>query len=409
MNIVEELEKRGLVYQKSTETLDEILKEKRTLYLGFEPSADSLHVGNLVPFILARHLFRHGHKVVLLVGGATAQIGDPSGKDAEREFVDIETIQTRTEKITEQIQKLIGEEEIEVVNNMDWIGEMNILEFLRDVGKHFTVNSMIKKDSVSRRLDTEQGISFTEFSYSLLQGYDFYHLYKEHGVDLQIGGSDQWGNIVSGIDLTRRHTGSQVYGVTTPLVVDKATGKKFGKSEGNAVWIDGDMTSPYDFYQFWLNLGDEGIFDYIKLFTFVPLEEIEKLEQKHSKNPEERNAQKTLAFEMTSLIHGVQSAHSAGIVSDILFSGMPVDALEDQDVEMLMDVAPSFEIKETLILSELLISSELASSKREAKEFISSGAIKIDGGVVDEDIEILPFGQLRILSRGKKNKCILYS
>ncbi len=411
ISLANELRERGFIYQFSTENLEDILDKKRTIYLGVDPNADSIHVGHLVTYMLAYHLVQAGHKLILLVGGATALIGDPSGKDQERPYQEKDDVAKNALSLTKQIENLLKIDNIEMVNNYDWFSEMNVMEFLRETGKHFTVNNMIRKDSVAKRIQSENGISFTEFSYTLLQGYDYFYLNKEKGCDLQIGGSDQWGNIVSGIELIRRKTSKEVYGITVPLILDKSTGKKFGKSEGNAVWLDAEKTSPYVFYQFWLNMNDVDVLSNLKLFTILNLDEIAKLENEIKTYPEQRLAQKTLAYEMTKFVHGEITAKEVKIISEILFSGEGIEGLDELGKEMILREAPSFNVYESMGLVDILVNSKLAKSKREAREFIENGAVSIDNDKITDTMfrldPKLTKNTLAILKRGKKNKCIL--
>jgi len=411
ISLANELRERGFIYQFSTENLEDILDKKRTIYLGVDPNADSIHVGHLVTYMLAYHLVQAGHKLILLIGGATALIGDPSGKDQERPYQEKDDVAKNALSLTKQIENLLKIDNIEMVNNYDWFSEMNVMEFLRETGKHFTVNNMIRKDSVAKRIQSENGISFTEFSYTLLQGYDYFYLNKEKGCDLQIGGSDQWGNIVSGIELIRRKTSREVYGITVPLILDKSTGKKFGKSEGNAVWLDAEKTSPYVFYQFWLNMNDVDVLSNLKLFTILNLDEIAKLENEIKTYPEQRLAQKTLAYEMTKFVHGEITAKEVKIISEILFSGEGIEGLDELGKEMILREAPSFNVYESMGLVDILVDSKLAKSKREAREFIENGAVSIDNDKITDTMfrldPKLTKNTLAILKRGKKNKCIL--
>lgn len=411
MTLSEELKQRGFIYQFSGDSLEEVLDAdtKRTVYLGIDPTADAIHVGNLVPYIFLKHLMDAGHSVILLMGGATALIGDPSGKDTEREFVDESIVSERVQKMEQNVRQLTKESEVRFVNNHDWLSSLSMIAFLRDVGKHFTVNAMMKKESVARRLESEQGISYTEFSYSLLQGYDFHHLHTEYNCTLQIGGSDQWGNIISGVDYVRRVSGKEVYGLTMPLVVDKATGRKFGKSEGNAIWLDAEKTSPYAFYQFWLNTSDESVVEYLKLFTFLSLEKIGDIESSFRENPGERLAQRTLADAVTTFVHGEEICNSVKKVTQFLFSGGN-EELTPMELEMVYNNAPTLELGDAMSVVDLLVQGDLAQSKREARTFVESGAVSFNGVLVPEEVSIdpcvqsLPYG---ILRRGKKQLCVL--
>jgi tyrosyl-tRNA synthetase len=413
MSLTTELQDRGFVYQFSSETLEEIFDSgvTRTVYLGIDPTADSMHVGHLVPFMMLNHIMNAGHNVIALIGGGTALIGDPSFKESEREIVGSEIIAQQCKGLEENVRKITTSDAIEFVNNHDWLEKLNAIEFLREVGKHFTVNAMIKKDSVSQRLESENGISYTEFSYALLQSYDFYHLHTEKNCDVQIGGSDQWGNVTSGIDFVRRKTGDKVHGVTMPLIIDTASGKKFGKSEGNAVWLDAEKTSPYTFYQFWLNTSDESVVSYLKLFTFLSLEEIAQLEQEFTMNPGARSAQKRLAFEVTTFVHGEEIAASVAKVSGILFGEGSLDALSVEEHAILQKNAPTKNVAVGDIIVDVLLESNLASSKREARTFIESGAVTI-GATKIQDIDAtlsddLFTANVALIRRGKKNVTVL--
>lgn len=406
MKLSEELQARGFIYQFSSDSLEEILDgEKRTVYLGIDPTADSIHVGNLVPYMLLNRLMLAGHKVILLMGGGTALIGDPGGKSEERPFVDVEVVLQQAENMEAGVRKFVAEG-VMFVNNYDWLSKISMIEYLRDVGKHFTVNAMIKKDIVANRLTDDNSISYTEFSYSLLQGYDYYHLHKEMGCDLQIGGSDQWSNIIAGVDYIRKNTGDKVYALTLPLITDKATGKKFGKSEGNAIWLDAEKTSPYTFYQFWLNTTDENVIDYLKIFTFLTLEEIAVVEKDFAENPGARSAQKKLAYEVTSFVHTKEVSDALVRVSQALFEGIPPGELSGEEVSILKENAPLVSVSEATVLVDVLVSSSLATSKREARAFIESGAVSINGNKiesVDTEIKKEVFGELLLLKRGKKS------
>lgn len=410
MKLSEELQNRGFINQFSAETLGEIIDgPKRTIYHGIDPTADSAHAGNFVIWLLLAHLSKHGHKVIFLVGGGTGMIGDPK-PDVERTLTSPEIVAERVEKLKIQAQKLLGSNDVQFVNNYDWLGKLNLIDFLRDTGKHFTVNELIKKDAIATRLVGEQGISYTEFAYPLLQAYDYLTLSRDYGCDVQIGGSDQWGNIIAGVDLIRRVEKKTAYAVTVPLVVDKETGKKFGKSEGNAVWLDAEKTSPYVFYQFWLNTSDDSVVDYLKLFTFLSLEEIEDIEKEFQTNPGSRSAQKKLAEAVTNLVHGKEATESAIKVTNILFSEGDVDTLSDSEKEVLLSNAPAYEVEDRTNIVDLLVGAKLASSKREARTFIESGAVTFGSDKIDsvEYFVEMEAGGLSPLRRGKKNFVIVY-
>lgn len=411
MTLAEELSVRGYIYQYSAESIEEIFTgPKRTVYLGIDPTADSMHVGHLVPYMMLNHIMNHGHHVIALMGGGTALIGDPSFKDQERDIAEVSTIQAQCAGLEKNVRALTTSDNITFVNNYDWLSQLSAIEFLRDVGKHFTVNSMIKKDSVARRFASETGISYTEFSYSLLQAYDFYHLYQTYNCDVQIGGSDQWGNIIAGVDYVRRRTGAEVYGVTMPLITDRATGKKFGKSEGNAVWLDSHKTSPFAFYQFWFNTTDESVDEYLKLFTMLSLEEIATIMAAHEADPAARHAQSRLAHTVTSFIHGTQTADRVAHASAALFGSVPFAELTDAERAVLLTEVPATEISLETTLVEALVAAGLANSKREARTFVGDGAVALDG-VVCTDVATLVSAvagtELRLLKRGKKRVAIL--
>ncbi len=412
MKLSEELQLRGFIHQHTSESLADVVDgPKRTIYHGIDPSADSAHVGNMVIWLLLRHLSKAGHTIIFLVGGGTGMIGDPK-PDAERVLQDVTITDGNVEKIKAQAQRLIGGDiaTIKFVNNKDWLAAEGLLTFLRDIGKHFTVNELIKKDAIARRLSSDTGISYTEFAYPLLQGYDYLVLNREYGCDVQVGGSDQWGNIVSGVDLIRRKEQKTVHAVTVPLIVDKATGKKFGKSEGNAVWLAAEKTSPFAFYQFWLNQSDAGVIEYLKLFTFLSFDQIAQLEVELAQNPGARRAQKELAQAVTTFVHGGEVADSVARVAATLFSGGDVQTLSVSEKEIVLANAPVFELVDQMGIVELLVSAGLATSNREARTFIETGAITLDTEKVlsVDTVVVVPIGNLVTLRRGKKNCVVLY-
>ncbi len=411
MTLSEELTKRGFIYQFSAETIEEILDgEPRTLYHGIDPSADSAHVGNLVVWLLLRHLAKAGHKVIFLVGGGTGMIGDPK-PDAERELRPEAETDHNVACIRAQAERLIADGgSITFVNNKDWLASETLISFLRDVGKHFTVNELIKKDAIAKRLEGDTGISYTEFAYPLLQGYDYYVLHTRHGCTLQVGGSDQWGNIVSGVELIRRKAGAVAHALTVPLVTDKATGKKFGKSEGNAVWLDSNKTSPYAFYQFWLNVSDESVIDYLKLFTFIPLNEIDEIALEHEKDKSLRIAQKSLALAITTFVHGENTAIAITAVSAVLFGGQDIATLDNEGRAILLENAPTYKVLNELSVVDVLVESGLASSKREARQFITDGAIQLGDEKITDETSIINIPNTpTLLRRGKKQLVVLHS
>ena len=412
--LVQDLHDRGLIAQTTdAKALDALLaRESVTLYCGFDPTADSLHIGSLVPLLVLKRFQLAGHKPIALVGGATGMIGDPSFKDTERKLNTPDVIASWVDKIRGQLSPFLsfeGDNAAIMANNYDWFGGMGALEFLRDIGKHFSVNAMIKKESVQQRINRdEQGISYTEFSYSLLQGYDFAELNKRHGCQLQIGGSDQWGNITAGIDLTRRLNQKQVYGLTLPLVA-KADGTKFGKTESGAVWLDAKKTSPYAFYQFWLNAADADVYNFLRYFTFLSVEEIAAIEAADKASGQKPEAQRILAENATELVHGRAALEAAQRISQSLFSGS-LEALTESDLEQLaQDGVPGAPLEKTVSsLIDALVAANLAKSKSEARTFIQSGSVSINGHKAESldhaftDAERL-FGRFTLLKRGKKN------
>lgn len=410
MKLSEELKERGFINQISAETLSEIVDgEKRTIYHGIDPTADSAHAGNFVIWILLRHLANAGHKVIFLVGGGTGMIGDPK-PDVERTLAEFEVVEGRVLKLKAQAEKLLGGKEILFVNNYDWLSKIDLITFLRDIGKHFTINELVKKEAIASRLSSESGISYTEFAYPLLQAFDYLTLYREHGCNLQVGGSDQWGNIIAGVDLVRRVEQKSVYALTVPLIVDKSTGKKFGKSEGNAVWLDGEKTSPYAFYQFWFNVSDESVIDYLKLFTFLSLSEIAEIEKEFTANPGSRSAQKVLAYEVTSFVHGKENADAVQNVSQSLFGDVSFSSLTNSEVEILKNNAPFVSVKNGSDILDILVETKLASSKREARTFVEGGAIALNGKKIEDftlKITSEVFGPLALLKRGKKQLSLI--
>jgi tyrosyl-tRNA synthetase len=412
MKLSEELQQRGFIHQHTGASLAEVLDgPKRTIYHGIDPSADSAHAGNMVIWLMLRHLANSGHTIIFLVGGGTGMIGDPK-PDSERVLQDVSVTDGNVEKIKAQAQRLIGGDiaTIRFVNNKDWLVRVGLLDFLRDIGKHFTVNELIKKDAIATRLAGDTGISYTEFAYPLLQGYDYLVLNRDQGCDVQVGGSDQWGNIVAGVDLVRRKEQKTVHAVTVPLVVDKATGKKFGKSEGNAVWLDAAKTSPYTFYQFWLNTTDVNVIPYLKLFTFLSLTDIAELEQELLANPGERKAAKALATAVTAFVHGTEVTNSVSRVAEILFGGGDIKTLSLVEKDILLGNAPVYVVAQNTTVLELLVNSGLATSNREARTFIESGAVMLGDKKIDQPEDIIEIiqGDIVSLRRGKKNLVILY-
>src|SRR3989338_8127705 len=406
------LKERGYVYQHSSERLEEITDgAKRTLYLGLDPSADSLQVGQLMGFLVLRRFLEDGHKVILVVGGGTGMIGDPGGKTAERVLLDAETVARNAEAIATQASTLFAGADFTLLNNADWLSQLNMIEFLREVGKHFTVNVLLQRDFIKDRVkDPEHGISYTEFSYALLQAYDYLHLHREYGWDLQIGGSDQWGNIVSGVDFIRRKTGNTVHAFTWPLLTDKA-GKKFGKSESGAIWLDPAKTSPFAFYQFWLNAEDESLGEYLLKMTMLSKTEIGAALELHKRDPKERHGQQLLAREATTLVHGAKEAAKAEQVSQVLFGEGTLEGLDADALQMLKAGAPSREIQTGTGIVDALVVARLASSKREARQFLADESVLLNGDPITDPSETLGsddfYNGLALLKRGKRNICVL--
>lgn len=407
------LKERGYVYQFSAEKLEEITDgPKRTLYLGIDPSADSLQVGQLQGFLVLRRFLEAGHKIILLIGGGTGMIGDPGGKSAERVLLDAETVARNAEKITEQVKRLFGSTDFTLANNADWLGKLGMIEFLRDVGKHFTVNSLIQRDFIKERIkDPEKGISYTEFSYALLQAYDYLHLHEHEQCDLQVGGSDQWGNIVSGVDFIRRKTGDTVYAFTWPLLVDKKTGKKFGKSETGTIWLDSAKTSAFQFYQFWLNTDDENLKEYLLKMTMLEKAEIDAALELHKRDPKERHGQQILARETTTLVHGEEEVARAERVSQVLFGEADLASLDASALEMLKTGAPSTAVASGTLVVDVLIASGLAKSKTEARRFMTEKAVFLNAEQATDTARALSPDDFKngiaLLKRGKRNVHVL--
>ncbi len=411
-----ELKDRGLIHQ----TTDEVALEKQLneetvkLYVGFDPTADSLHIGHLLPVLMLRRFQQHGHVPIALVGGGTGMIGDPSFKDQERQLNTLDTVKNWSESIKHQLSRFIDFEDATnpavIANNYDWLGETLLIDFLRDVGKHFTINYMMSKESVKRRIET--GISYTEFAYQLLQAYDFLKLYETHGCLLQLGGSDQWGNITAGIELLRREKEVQGFGLTMPLIT-KADGTKFGKTEGNAVWLGAEKTTPYEFYQFWINTDDRDVIKFLKYFTFLSLEEIAAVETEFLAAPESRLAQKKLAEEVTSLVHGQEAYEQALRISQALFSG-DIKGLSGEEIKQGFKGVPTYNVtqEDDLALVELLITANVVPSKRQAREDIKNGAIYINGERIQELTYVISEsdkidGHSTVIRRGKKKYHLL--
>ena len=418
-NFVEELQWRGMIHDKMPGVEEELNKGMSTAYIGFDPTADSLHIGSLVQIMTLVHLQKAGHKPLALVGGATGMVGDPSGKSKERNMLSAEDLEHNLNGVRKQLEQFLdfdcGENSAEILNNYDWFKDFSFLDFIRDVGKHISINYMMAKDSVQNRLET--GMSFTEFTYQLVQGYDFYYLYNNHNCKIQLGGSDQWGNIVTGTELIRRKDGGEAFAITTPLI-KKADGTKFGKTEGGNVWLDADKTSPYKFYQYWINSSDEDVKNYIRIFTLKTKEEIESLEKEHDEAPHLRILQKALAEDITTRVHSKEDFENAVKASEILFGKSTTDALKSLDEKLLLSVlegVPQIKVsKEELlnagnivdILSEVT-NAEIFKSKGEAKRMLQGGAVSMNKEkITDLDskptFELLQ-GKYLLVQKGKKN------
>ena len=427
MDFIDELTWRGMIHTMMPGTDEQLRKEMTTAYLGIDPTADSLHIGHLCGVMMLRHFQRCGHKPIALVGGATGMIGDPSGKSAERNLLDEATLRHNQEAIKAQLSRFLDFESdapnrAELVNNYDWMKDISFLDFAREIGKHITVNYMMAKDSVQKRLNGEarDGLSFTEFTYQLLQGFDFMHLYETKNCKLQLGGSDQWGNITTGSELVRRKLGGEVYALTCPLIT-KADGGKFGKTESGNVWLDARYTSPYKFYQFWLNVSDADAEKYLKIFTFLTKEEIEALAEEHAKDPGARPLQKRLAKEVTVMVHGEDAYNAAVEASSILFSNKAGEALMKLDEQTLLDIfegVPTFSISKAELeagipLLELLAGkTAIFPSKGEARKMVQGNGVSINKEKVTDpqmtvNADSLIAGHYMLVQRGKKNYYLL--
>ena len=395
MKLSEELQWRGF-WNQTTFTDDKLIdSENFTLYLGTDPSADSLHVGHLAVYMMVRHFLERGHKVFLLVGGGTGMIGDMRDTE-ERSLLSYAEIEHNKRALKAQVSQIFAGRDFSLVDNADWLGNLELLPFLRDIGKNFNMADLIGREFFKARIDNGKGLSFAEFTYTLLQGYDFWHLFKHHGVNLQIGGSDQWGNLVSGVELIRKKENAEVYAMTAPLLINKSTGRKFGKSEGGAVWLDENKTSVYKFYQFWLNVDDESAIEYMKIFTMLDRDTIEAIAENHAVNPGARSAQKVLAREATDIVHGVNRRESVERVTEVLFGGGDFRQLSDDDLDALAQEIPRVDVGVGVI--EALVVSGAVSSNGEAKRLLKSGAISLNGEKITEDQAV---NTTSLLKKGK--------
>ena len=395
MQLSEELQWRGF-WNQTTFTNDKLIdSENFTLYLGTDPSADSLHVGHLAVYMMVRHFLERGHKVFLLVGGGTGMIGDMRDTE-ERSLLSYAEIEHNKRALKAQVSQIFAGRDFTLVDNADWLGNLELLPFLRDIGKNFNMVDLIGREFFKARIDNGKGLSFAEFTYTLLQGYDFWHLFKHHSVNLQIGGSDQWGNLVSGVALIRKKENAEVYAMTAPLLINKSTGRKFGKSEGGAVWLDENKTSVYKFYQFWLNVDDESAIEYMKIFTMLDRDTIEAIAENHAVNPGARSAQKVLAREVTDIVHGVNRRESVERVTEVLFGGGDFRQLSDDDLDALAKEIPRVDVGVGVI--EALVVSGAVSSNGEAKRLLKSGAISLNGEKIAEDQAV---NTTSLLKKGK--------
>ncbi len=413
MTLSEELTWRGFVNQTTLENIATLDEKKLKFYHGYDASADSLQTGNLAAIMMDKVFVRHGHQAFILAGGATSLIGDPGGKDSERPMQSAETINANVAAVNHQIEQLF-DGHATMVNNLDWFKDINVLEFLRDTGKYFSMTPLVQRDYIARRIGQGgSGITYTEFSYTLLQGYDFLHLYREHGVTLQLAGSDQWGNSLSGVELLRRAESTEVNVLTCPLIINKATGKKFGKSEDGAVWLDPTKTSPYKFYQFWLNSDDEGVESYLKIFTELDKAAVDAVMSEFTQDKGGRKAQKTLAYEVTKLVHGIEQADRQKKIASALFSNEDQLDLNHEDLNVLSEELPIASIPQKFGIEELvgaLVDTELASSRTEARRFITEGAIYVNNKKLSADNTILHEASnagLLVVRRGKNKTAIL--
>lgn len=398
MILSEELSWRGLVNQTTFADIAELDNEPRTFYFGVDPSASSMHIGNLAGVMLVMHLTRAGFKPIVLVGGATGMIGDPK-QDAERDLKTLDEIEKNKAGIAAQYRSLLDGQKFELVDNYDWFKTIGYLDFLRDVGKHFSMTQLLDREFIKARIgDGGVGISYAEFSYGLIQGYDFLHLFRDKGATMQIGGSDQWGNMLSGAQMIKKLEGADAHVLTVPLVLDKKTGKKFGKSEGNAVWLDPGMTSPYKFYQFWLNCDDETSEDLIKIYTFMDKESVESLIGRHRENPANRELQRTLAGAVTDIVHGEARRIAVERVNEALFGGRDISELNDDEISILSEEIPQVSTGKSVI--EILIEGGVADSNGEARRLLTGGAVSVNGKKIIED---QPIETYSLVKKGKNN------
>jgi tyrosyl-tRNA synthetase len=399
MKLSEELQWRGFINQTTFDDITVLDGAPISFYFGVDPSADSMQIGNLAAAMMVRRFIDHGHKAFLLVGGATGMIGDPDGKADERNLKTLDEIAKNKAGIAAQYKQVFAGKEFTLVDNYDRFKDINYLDFLRMVGKNVPMSQMLGREFVQSRLGEDgAGISYAEFSYSLIQGYDFVHLYKNHGVTLQLCGADQWGNSIAGVDLIRRMEGGEAHVYSTPLIINRATGKKFGKSEGGAIWLDANKTSAYKFYQFWLNVDDEGVIDYAKVYTLLSKEELDDLARRHQENPSARLAQRTLAREVTTIVHGKERCESVERVTDVLFGAREFSDLSSDDLDTLAGEIPTVAVGKSVI--EALVETGVVASNGEARRLITGGAISLNGQKINEDVSIT---DLSLIKKGKNN------
>ena len=395
MKLSEELQWRGF-WNQTTFTDDKLIdSENFTLYLGTDPSADSLHVGHLAVYMIVRHFLERGHKVFLLVGGGTGMIGDMRDTE-ERNLLPYEEIEHNKQALKSQVSRIFAGRDFTLVDNADWLADLELLPFLRDIGKNFNMADLLSREFFKARINNGKGLSFAEFTYTLLQGYDFWHLFNQYGVNMQIGGSDQWGNLLSGVDLIRKKENTEVYAMTAPLLINKSTGRKFGKSEGGAVWLDEKKTSVYKFYQFWLNVDDESAIEYMKIFTMLDRDTIEAIAENHAVNPGARSAQKVLAREVTDIVHGSARRESVERVTEVLFGGGDFKKLSNDDLGALAEEIPCVDAGIDVI--EALVESGAVGSNGEAKRLLKSGAISLNGEKLAENKVV---NDTSLLKKGK--------
>lgn len=408
MKLSEELAWRGFIQQSTYEDISKLDEEKsKVFYHGFDASADSQTVGNLAAMMMDKVFLRHGWKAILLAGGATSLIGDPGGKDKERPLQDARKIAENISVLEEQLKRIIKEKNVTFVNNLDWYQGMNLLEFLRDVGKHFSMTPLVQRDYIAKRMGTDgSGITYTEFSYTLLQGYDFLKLNRDHKVVLQLAGSDQWGNGISGVDLIRRVERKNVNVITMPLIINKQTGKKFGKTEEGALWLDENKTSVYKFYQFWLNIDDDNVSNYLKIYTELDKKQIADVMQEFLQDKSSRYAQRVLAYEITKIVHGKQRADSVVKATNVLFGELSANDLSQADIDVLSKEIPILETSSNLV--ETLKSAGLASSNSEALRFINEGSVSVNGVKCGNDVANFESGY-NLVKRGKNSFALIKS